>query len=80
MEKINLVLQKFWGTENIAIENVLVFKVHEKTALDVAEGSITYNEGRYRIAILWKENFANLPNKIDMAERRQQNLERRLLR
>jgi len=45
MEKINLMVQRFWETENIAVENVPVFKVNEKTALDVAEGSITYNEG-----------------------------------
>jgi len=34
MEKINLMLQRLRETENIAIENVPVFKVDEKAALD----------------------------------------------
>jgi len=51
MEKINLMLQRFWETQNNAVP---ALKVDEKAALDVAEGSIMYNEGRYRITIPWK--------------------------
>jgi len=80
MEKMNLMLQKFWEIETGGIENVLLFKPDERAALDTAEGSITSNNKCYRIAIPWKENFTNLPNNMEMAEKRLQNLERRLSR
>ena len=72
---IKMMLQRFWETETDGIENLQVFKADEKAALNVAEWSITYKGKYYRIAIPWKENFTNLPNSIDMAERRSQNLE-----
>ena len=51
MEKLNLLLQKFWKTETGGIENVQVFKASESAALSVAEKSIAYNGECYRIAI-----------------------------
>ena len=71
-------LQKFWEIEAGGIENVPLSD--ERSALDTAEESITYNNKCYRIAIPWKENFTNLPNNMEMAEKRLQNLERRLSR
>jgi len=63
-----------------AIDNVPLFKSDERAALDTTEGSITYSNKCYRIAIPRKENFTNLPNNMEMAEKRLQNLERRLSR
>jgi len=68
MEKLNLLLKKFWETETGGIENVQVFEASESAALSMAEKSIAYNGECYRIAIPRKDNFTNLPNNTDMAE------------
>jgi len=78
MEKINSMMMRFWEIETTGVEKVEVFRPDEKAALRVAEKSITHNGECYKIAIPWKDKFNSLPNNIEMAERRLQNLERRL--
>ena len=51
MEKLNLLLKKFWETETGGIENVQVFEASESAALSMAEKSLAYNGECYRIAI-----------------------------
>ena len=80
MEKINLMLQKFWETDISGLEKGSLFKTDERAALDMAGRSITCNDRCYRIAIPWKDNLINLPNNVDMAAKRLQNLEKRLSR
>ena len=46
----------------------------------MAEKSIEYDGVRYRISIPWKENVMTLPNNFKMAEKRLQNLEKRLVK
>ena len=80
MERINLMIQNFWETDTSGIEKGSLFKTDERAALDMAERSITCNDRSYRIAILWKDNLITLPNNVDMAAQRLQNLEKRLSR
>ena len=49
-------------------------------ALEQVEKSLKYLDGRYQIALPWKENVPGLPDNYDMALRRLCNTEKRLLK
>ena len=78
MEKINLMLQKFWEVDTSGIEQVPLLDTEDKVVLDMAEESIKYNTCSYEIAIPWKEKSIGLQNNVEMAEKRLHNLERKL--
>ena len=79
-EKVNLMLQKFWEVYTSGTEEFSILKAEDNLVLNMTETSIAYNNGCYRVAIPWKEEFINLPNNYEMAEKRLYNLERRLFR
>ena len=79
-EKVNLMLQKFWEVDTSGTEEFSIVKAEDNLVLNMTETSIAYNNGCYRVAIPWKEEFINLPNNYEMAEKRLYNLERRLFR
>jgi len=79
-EKVNLMLQKFWEVDTSGTDKLPILKAEDSLVLNMTEATIAYNNGCYRIAIPWKEEFVNLPNNYHMAEKRLYNLERRLFR
>ena len=79
MEKINLMLQKFWEVDISGIEQVPLLNTEDKLVLDMAEESIKHNACSYEIAIPWKESL--LAYKIMLKWQRNDyihNLERKL--
>ena len=52
----------------------------ERSALQQVETSLKYADGRYQVAITWKENVPDLPDNYGMAFRRLCNTEKSLLK
>ena len=52
----------------------------EKASLEKLEESIRYVDGRYQVAIPWKDDEPALPNNYEMALRQLLNTEKRLLK
>lgn len=50
----------------------------EKIARKKVEESLTYNGARYEVAVPWKHERPNLPNNREIAERRLQQVEKKL--
>ena len=50
------------------IYSKLPLKVEDNLVLNLTESSISYDNGCYKVAIPWKEEFINLPNNYEMAE------------
>ena len=42
--------------------------LHEKVALEKVSSSVRYNNGKYSVAVPWKEQRPQLPNNRQMAE------------
>ena len=78
MEKINLMLQKFWEVDTSGTEPGSLLSHEDKLVVEMAGKSIKYNEGKYEIAIPWKEKFTSLQNNLEIAEKRLYNLKKRL--
>ena len=74
-------LRKFWEIENsITSRECHVLNPDEHCALKQVEKSLKYVDGRYQVAIPWKEEDPKLPDNYGMALRRLCNTEKRLLK
>ncbi|XP_065678113.1 uncharacterized protein LOC124818257 [Hydra vulgaris] len=81
VKKINETLKTFWEIENIyPTSETQAESVEDKKALDQAENSTNYVDGRYQIGIPWKEDPKLLPNNYEMAVNRLISTEKRLKR
>ena len=80
MEDLNVMLRRFWEIDNRGMESLPTMNKQVSLILEKAEKSITFSEGQYQIAILWKEDKLRLPDNYKMALNRLQNLERCLLK
>ena len=69
-ERVNSMLQKFWEVDASGTGNLSVSKAQDNLILNMTESSIAYDNGYYRVAIPWKEEFVNLLNNYKMAEKR----------
>ena len=79
--EISGLLRRFWEIENYGTSTEFhVLTAEEKTALDKLEKSIKHVNGRYQVAIPWKDDEPLLPDNYDMALRRLENTEKRLLK
>ena len=78
--ELDQTLERFWEIENYGTEpNVsIVCTQEEKLALEKVSSSVRYNNGRYSIAVPWKEQRPQLPNNRQVAESRLCNTERNL--
>jgi len=75
---VNVLLQKFWEIETSGTKEVSVLRSEDKSALDVAERSITFKQDHNQVAIPWKGDIGHLPDNYEMAKKRLCNLEKRL--
>ena len=81
LEDVNSTLRKFWEIETVGtVEINKCLTKEEQSALDKAEESLKFLNGRYQLSIPWKENETELPNNYDVAVRRLQNTEKKLIR
>ena len=73
-------LKRFWEVENCGTEarDHIVCTDEEKAALQKVSNSVHYDDGRYRIAVPWKEQRPQLPNNRQVAVSRLQSTERKL--
>ena len=65
-------LQSFWRLESLGI------CTPEKSVYDEFAGSVQFKEGRYEVALPWKEDHAPLPRNYELCEKRLRGLLRRL--
>ena len=79
--EISGLLRRFWEIENYGTSTEFqVLTAEERIALDKLEKSIKHVDGRYQVAIPWKDDEPLLPDIYDMALRRLENTEKRLLK
>lgn len=73
-------LKRFWEIESYGTKrtDLIVCTEEEKIALDKVSGSVRYNNGRYSIAVPWKEQRPQLPNNRQVAKSRLCSTERNL--
>lgn len=70
-DEISNLLRGFWEIESYGTSTVAhVMTADERTALRKLEKSIKYVEGRYQVAIPWKDVEPELPDNYKMALRR----------
>ena len=73
-------VHKFWDIEEPNSPIDMVINPDNKAAQHIAEKSLTYEDGRYSVGIPWKSDGTNLPDNMDMAFKRLENTEKRLLK
>ena len=84
--EISGLLRRFWEIENYGKSTEFhVLTAEEKTALDKLEKSIKHVNGRYQVAIPWKDDEPLLPDNyalchLETALHRLENTEKRLLK
>ena len=79
-DEISGLLRQFWEIENPRTSlDQPVLNPDEQCTLEQVVKSLKYVDGRYQVALPWKENVPDLPDNYDMALRRLCNTERSLL-
>ena len=74
-------IKRFWDIDSAGIyTQKTVVDADEKAALKKAENCFRFIDGRYEIGIPWKEEFHQMGNNHNMAMKRLQNTEKRLLK
>ena len=83
-EELNSTLKRFWDLETIDMgahnQEEIELTPHEKIAQKKVEQSLTYNREHYEVAVPWKQERPNLSNNCQMAERRLELVEKRLMK
>ncbi|XP_078351492.1 uncharacterized protein LOC144636211 [Oculina patagonica] len=74
-------LERFWKTDYAGLipDCKVSMSVEDKRALAVMESSAKLVDGRYQLALPWRERVPNLPNNRVLAERRLMSLKKRFL-
>ena len=78
-DEINTSLSKFCQISDISYKNKGVFAKEEMVASAGVSRSLKFKEGKYEVAILWK-NDRTLPSNYNAAFKRLDNIENRLIR
>ena len=74
-------LKRFWEVESCGTEtnDVNILTKTEKKALDLVSESLLYQNGRYQVAVPWKDDKPKLPDNRSMATSRLHSTEKKLL-
>ena len=79
--EINNTLRMFWEVENEGLtNNHEVLSKEEQESLNLVKESIQFKDNHYQVSLPWKENPATLPENYNMAKRRLENTEKKLLK
>ncbi|XP_067040969.1 uncharacterized protein [Acropora muricata] len=79
LEEIDLTLRRFWEIEAVHKDEP-VLGLEDRTILNNTQKSLKFVEGRYQVAIPWKKNTTLPQNNYEMALRRLEGTEHRLLK
>ena len=79
LHEINTTLKKFWQIDDVSCKNKGVFTKEEVAASAAVSKSLEFKDGRYELAIPWKDD-SSLPNNYIAAFKRLENIEKRLLK
>ena len=79
LEEIDTTLRKFWEIEAVNTEES-VMSFESRIAVEKVEKSLKFVDGRYQVPIPWKENAPELQDNFEMAFRRLQCTEKKLLK
>ena len=79
LEEIDLTLRKFWEIEAVHKDEP-VLGIEDRTVMENTQKSSKFMEGRYQVAIPWKKNATLPQDNYEMALRRLEGAERRLLK
>ncbi|VDI25014.1 Hypothetical predicted protein [Mytilus galloprovincialis] len=73
-------LEKFWKIESLATEKIDTTKLEEQIDIQKTyeEKQIRYHDNRYFVTLPWKEDHPTLPTNKAIAQRRTENVVRRL--
>ena len=77
MTEVNDTLRSFWEIETSGTAKTPVMSTLDTSVLHKTEQSLTYSDGRYSIAIPWKESAPELHDNYQMALKRLENTEKR---
>ena len=81
VDEINSTMKKFWDIDSGGtFIQTTVLDTDEKAALQKAENSFRFIDGRYEVGVPWKEDSHEMVNNHKMAMKRLQNTEKRLLK
>eukprot|EP00795_Rhopilema_esculentum_P003689 gene3689-14952_t len=81
VDEINSTMKKFWDIDSAGtFTQTTVVSPDEKAALEKAENSFRFIDGRYEVGVPWKEDSYRMVNNHKMAMKRLQNTEKRLLK
>ena len=81
VNEINSTMKKFWDIDSAGtFTQTTVLDTDEKAALQKAEDSFRFIDGRYEVGVPWKEDSHGMANNHKMAMKRLQNTEKRLLK
>lgn len=79
--EVDTMLKRFWDIESVKpLDVVEKLSANDKKAIEIAEQSISFKDGRYEIAVSWKSNPEDLRDNYANAVRRLENTEKRLKR
>ena len=78
MDEVNDTLRSFWEIEASGTSPSPILSKLDTSVLRVTEESLTYSDGRYSVAIPWKESAPQLHDNYQMALKRLENTEKRL--
>jgi len=78
--ELDQTLKRFWEIESYGtgLCDRIVCTEEEKVTLEKVSSSLRYNNGRYSVAVPWKERRPQVPNNRQMAESRLLSTERNL--
>ena len=79
LQQLNATLEKFWEIESVADDTVAIVKKDEKAALEIAQRSLKFDNGKYELSLPWKDE-QHLSNNYPMAMKRLMSTEKKLLR
>ncbi|KAG1683385.1 hypothetical protein GQR58_010038 [Nymphon striatum] len=81
LESINQSIQQFWSLENLGVdENVETLKSEDKIAVEKVNKSIKKVNYHYEVAIPWKESIDKPDNNYELALKRLESTENKLLK
>ena len=86
IEQLNTNLKRFLEIDDMSvartsiIEQKPIVRIEEQSALQKVEYSIQFENGMYRVGVLWRSNGSELPNNYKMALKRLENTEKKLAR
>ncbi|XP_075526710.1 uncharacterized protein LOC142558463 [Dermacentor variabilis] len=79
-DEISRQLRSFWELEHLGIVNDTQLTAKEDSVLRAFEETITQKNGRYQVALPWKENASDLTDNKSIASHRLHSLTAKLLR